>query len=511
MKQRNCNSQKHHCSRPHLVRLCKDSFFRKYGEVGYLLNQLTAADRLFDEVGSLFLSVISREPRDEDEVARWIADQFVDAPMEELRRDLEDFLADLAADGFILRGHSESEMDTAEPCFSYGNAQQLMDAKRRLAGQLGADGSTEFSDTQTELSARFKENPILYSLQVELTSACNERCIHCYMPPKRHQQHADAGMVRRIIDEYAGMGGLSFTFGGGECMLHPDFADLLAYARSRDLSVSVLSNLTKLDDRLLAALRDARISQLQVSVYSMNPDEHDHITKVSGSLSRTLRAVERLVEANVPVQISCPVMRTNYRSFKNVLEWAQSRGMKAQSDFIMMARSDFTTDNLSERIDDEQTVELLADILESDKQYKEAVEESVDRLDAADEPVCGVGRGTLTIGADGNCFPCAGWQGMKVGNVSTQSLAEIWKDSESLGRLRKITKDDFPECRVCPDRDYCAMCLVRNFNESGGDMMALPKRFCQVARLNRIEVEKWKENHKSKAAPGNGDLVFGAH
>ena len=495
--------------KPLFVRLCKDSFYRKYGDVGYLVNQLTTADRLFDEVGCIFLSAISREPRDEEEIARWIANHFVDASMEELRGDLEDFLADLTADGFILRGRSESELDSAEPCFSYGNVREIMESKRRLAGHLAADGSTEFSDTQTELSARFKESPILYSLQVELTSACNERCIHCYMPPKRHQQHADTGMVRRVIDEYAEMCGVSFTFGGGECMLHPEFVELLAYARSRDLSVSVLSNLTKLDDRLLAALRDARISQLQVSVYSMDPDEHDHITKVSGSLSRTLRAVEQLVEANVPVQISCPVMRTNYRSFKNVLEWAQSRGMKAQSDFIMMARSDFTTDNLSERIDDEQTVELLADILESDKQYKEAVEESVDRTDAANEPVCGVGRGTLTIGADGNCFPCAGWQGMKVGNVSTQSLAEIWRESESLGNLRKITKGDFPECRVCPDRDYCAMCLVRNFNESGGDMMTLPKRFCQVAHLNRIEVEKWKENQKSKATPKNGDLATG--
>ena len=425
--------------------------------------------------------------------------------------DLEEFLADLTTDGFILRGNSAAELDATEPIFAYSYAQQIMDSKRRLAAQLDADGSSIISDTQTELTRRFQKKPILFSLQVELTSACNERCIHCYLPPKRHQQHADTGMVRRIIDEYAEMGGLSFTFGGGECMLHPEFAELLAHARSRDLSVSVLSNLTKLDDRLLAALRDAHISQLQVSVYSMNPDEHDHITKVSGSLSRTLRAVEQLVEANVPVQISCPVMRTNYRSFKNVLEWAQSRGMKAQSDFIMMARSDFTTDNLAERIDDEQTVALLADILESDKQYKEAVEESVDRLDADDAPVCGVGRGTLTIGADGNCFPCAGWQGMKVGNVSTQSLAEIWRESESLGNLRKITKGDFPECRVCPDRDYCAMCLVRNFNESGGDMMALPKRFCQVAHLNRIEVEKWRDKHKSNAMPENEDLVLRAH
>jgi len=477
----------------HLVRLCKDTFIRRYGDVGYIFSQLTTGDRLFDEAGAVFLSALSRESQEEGAIARQIAEHFVDVTPEELLPDLEEFLSDLAGDGFILRGHSESELDAAEPRFSYGNMQQIMDSKRRLATQLDADGSPVLSDTQTALTTRFAEKPILFSLQVELTSACNERCIHCYLPPKRHQQHADGSMVRRIIDEFADMGGLSFTLGGGECMLHPEFVELLTYARSRDLSVSVLTNLTKMNDRMLVALQAARISQLQVSVYSMEPSEHDHITCVAGSLTRTLQAVERLVDANVPVQISCPVMQTNYRSFKNVLEWAQSRGMKAQSDFIMMARSDFTTDNLSERLDDEQTIALLADMLESDKQYKETIKESADPLDADDAPVCGVGRGTLTIGADGNCYPCAGWQGMKVGDALIQPLSEIWRGSVELDQLRGITKGNFPKCRVCPDRDYCAMCLVRNFNESGGDMMALPERFCQVAHLNRIEVEKWKQ------------------
>jgi MoaA/NifB/PqqE/SkfB family radical SAM enzyme len=113
------------------------------------------------------------------------------------------------------------------------------------------------------------------------------------------------------IDQFADAGGLSFTFGGGECLLHPDFDALLAHARARDLSVSILSNLTKLDDRHLAVIRDARISQLQVSIYSLKAEEHDHITQVPGSLAKTLAAVERLVAADVPVQVSCPVMRTN--------------------------------------------------------------------------------------------------------------------------------------------------------------------------------------------------------
>ena len=479
-----------------LVRLCQDTFVRRYSDVAYAMNQLTTADRLLDESGAIFLGALSRAPQEESAIADRIAAQFEDVQAEELRADLETFLEELAADGFILRGNSEAELDAAEPSFLYSNIQQIMDAKHALSAPLDADGNSEFTDTQIELTQRFSDKPILYNLQVELTSACNERCIHCYLPPQRNQQHADVEMVKRLINEFADMGGVTFTFGGGECMLHPNFSELLEHARSRDLSVSVLTNLTKLNDDLLASLKAARISQLQVSVYSMDPAEHDHITQASGSLARTLAAVERLVAANVPVQVSCPVMKTNYRSFKHVLEWAQSHGMKAQTDFIMMARCDFSTDNLSERIDDEQTIALLTDMLDVDRLYKEIVTDSPQPVNTSETPVCGVGRSTLTVGANGTLFPCAGWQGMKVGNAMTHSLAQIWEESLELRLLRNITKGDFPECLTCPDREYCAMCLVRNFNESGGDMMRLPRRFCEVARLNRLVVEKWKAAQK---------------
>lgn len=39
----------------------------------------------------------------------------------------------------------------------------------------------------------------------------------------------------------------------------------------------------------------------------------------------------------------------------------------------------------------------------------------------------------------------------------------------------------------------CARCLVRNYNESGGDMFAVNHHFCEVAFLNKKIVEEYKE------------------
>jgi hypothetical protein len=39
------------------------------------------------------------------------------------------------------------------------------------------------------------------------------------------------------------------------------------------------------------------------------------------------------------------------------------------------------------------------------------------------------------------------------------------------------------------------MCLVRNYNESGGDMLKLNKHFCDVAFLTKKIVEEYLEAH----------------
>ena len=43
----------------------------------------------------------------------------------------------------------------------------------------------------------------------------------------------------------------------------------------------------------------------------MNPEIHDKITTVKGSFEKTKAAIEKLVAADVPVQISCPLMKAN--------------------------------------------------------------------------------------------------------------------------------------------------------------------------------------------------------
>lgn len=482
-----------------LVRQSKNTFIRTTEHYGYITNQLTRHDRTYDESGADWLKEIKREPQDVDDILVRLVALYEDADPEVLRKDFMEFIESLAKDKFIVTGENEEELNAKDEDFTYS-----VEIPKTLADNFYQDTDEKVSEnTQDFFLEEVQGRPLISSLQFELSSRCNERCIHCYIPndKKNHGFDMPTAKVKSIIDEFAAMGGIHVTLSGGEAFLHKDIIEIARYCREKDLKISILSNLISLKDDQIKALKEVNLSLIQVSLYSMDPEIHDFITTVKGSFERTKASIEKLVAADIPIQISCPIMKANRIGYDKVLDYAHKLKVKAQTDYIMMARSDLDTENLANRLSLEETEELLRDIIEHDIRYRE---ETLQQLPITDEikfnlerfmkqPVCGVGYDNCCITANGDVYPCAGWQDYVLGNVYKQTLKEIWEESERVKELRKITQASFPQCLECEARDYCARCLVRNYNESGGDMFAVNHHFCDVAFLNKRLVEEYKE------------------
>lgn len=480
-----------------LYRLSNHSFIREFSEFGYILSNLTKHDRVYNYSGKYFLKTISREIKDFKTGLNEISEIFYNTPVETLKNDYKEFLEDLAKDHYIVMGETKEELDKNELHFTY-----TIDNPKTLARDFfDNDRDEKTKESQEALGKYFRENPKIFSFQIEITSRCNERCIHCYIPHENKINDIKPELYYNVLDQLADMGTLSLTISGGECFIHKNIDDFLRYAKKKDFNISILTNATLIKDDQIKLIKDLEVSLVQVSVYSMNPDIHDVITKLPGSHKKTISTIEKMVKSDIPVQISCPVMKINREGYKDVLQWANGLKMKAYTDFIMMGKTDGTDDNLSQRIDIEETKLLLKDMMDFDKDYIDMMDTkappSRDLDKYAEEAVCGVGISTLCMIADGNLYPCAGWQGYLVGNVNEAPLLDIWKNSERLNKLRNIKHKDFPRCLKCDAIDYCAMCLVRNFNE-GGDMMKINEIFCQSAKVNKRVVEEYMSEIKSK-------------
>lgn len=487
-----------------LIRLSKNSFVRIYdgGKLGYINNQLTKHDRTYNETGADFLKEITRSPRLIDEIVRHLRIIYSDADEETLRTDFMEFAQDLADHKFVVISRTEEELDKQDLKFSYSldNPKTMVDDFTQKTKQKVDE------DSQTFFLQHDLRKPRLSSLQFELTSRCNERCIHCYIPNGKKNAGFDMPYEKftNLIDQFVAMNGLHVTLSGGEALLHKDIAKMLRYCREKDLQISLLTNLVNLKDDLIPVLKEVNLSLIQVSLYSMDPQIHDTITTVKGSFEKTKAAIEKLYRADVPVQISCPVMKANRKGYDKVMQYAQSMKMKAITDYIMMAEANFDTTNLANRISIPETEELLRDIMDYDVDYKEDTLEqepisSIPDEEYAKMPLCGAGLNALCVTVNGDIYPCAGWQALVCGNIYKQSLEDIWNNSEQLKMVRKVTHGDFPKCMKCQARDYCAMCLVRNYNENNGDMFKTSQHFCDVAFLTKRLVEEWR-NSKQNAA-----------
>ena len=482
-----------------LIRQTKDTFIRRYGNIGYISNQLTKHDLNYNETGADFLDQISREPKEIDAIVYEILPLYQNISFEELKADFVVFVEDLENSGFVVTGNTVVELNDKEPSFNY----QMANPKTELYDFTNPDKKEVLTDSSEFFYEEFHKVPQIFGLQIEVTARCNERCIHCYIPNAKKDGGKDMelALILRVLDEAREMGTLQVTLSGGELFMHKEIASILRHARKNDFSISILSNLTLLKPYHIELLKEINPSIVQVSLYSMKSEEHDAITLVKGSFDKTKNAIEQLVAADIPVQISCPVMKLNRKSYKDVLVYANKLRTKAQTDFIMMAQADHDVNNLAQRISLDETAELLTDMLEFDQDYLDTTlqqePKSFDIEKYKNSPVCGVGVDNICLTANGDYYPCAGWQGMILGNAYKQSLKDIWEHSEQIKELRKVNNASFPECIVCEAKDYCAMCLVRNYNENNGDMFKITKHFCDVAFLNKRMVEEYLEKTKS--------------
>jgi radical SAM protein with 4Fe4S-binding SPASM domain len=297
------------------------------------------------------------------------------------------------------------------------------------------------------------------------------------------------------------MGLLSLTLSGGEPMAHPLFCSFLSKAKEYDFSVNILSNLTLLNDEIIAEMKANRLSSVQVSLYSMKSEIHDDITQLRGSFGKTKASILKLIENDIPLQISCPTMKQNKNCYVDVLNWAYKHKIRAETDYIMMARSDRNTGNLDNRLSLDEVGQVINDIIGNNIKYQEEMKqadiEAADNRDISNDIVCGVCIDSLCMVANGNIYPCAGWQSYVCGNLREQSLRDIWENSPRVKYLRGLRKKDFPQCLSCQDKSFCAMCMVRNANENQkGDPLRINEHFCKVAKLNRKIVLDWKEKLK---------------
>ena len=463
-------------------KLMKDVLFRKYdgyglitdnSEYGYrMLNDIRTirGERYVSESGAEMLARLGKKPKEIDDIVSELENVFVGVDFATLKKDTIEFLQYFVDEGFLAIG------DNIQNCKDCNNKQIDINEKQDNVNIV-------INQDECEKNT-LKSNDFLRSIHIEIANACNERCVHCYIPHKYKTDIMDSTLFYRIIEEGRKMNIIHVTLSGGEPLLHKDFISFLKKCRELDLSVNVLSNLTLLTDQMIDEMKKNPLLSVQTSIYAMKPDIHDNITKVEGSLEKTLCGVKKLLNANIPIQISCPVMKQNKNDFVSVIRWGYSNNISVAVEPVIFASYDHSRDNLSNRFEFEEIEDVID--RELNEGYANTIMNAAKEKEALkdNDPICSVCRYSFCVSVRGEVYPCAGWQTNIIGCLKNQTLSEIWEKSDKIKYLRNIKRKDFPQCVECKDRGYCTVCMMSNSNENqDGDAFRINEFNCKVAEL----------------------------
>lgn len=458
--------------------------FRDYQNFSYITdnrdysylpsNGNNIGDKILSESGTIFYLALKDYPQQIEDIANEIKKSFANVDTETIVNDAKDFLNSLHMSGFIAAGNTKQECLDGDKKFSYNILNQENSEKKY---------EDENESTIDFFDKHFQGKYQLKSVHIEIISKCNERCVHCYIPHENKIAAMEAELFFRIIQQCKEMNVLHLTLSGGEPMLHKHFSQFLRKCRHDNFSINILSNLTLLSDDILREMKKNPLLGVQTSLYSMNPVIHDDITRKKGSFEKTKASILKLINNNIPLQISCPIMKQNRESYKGVLDWAKAHRIQIGDDYSIIANYNHSTENLSCRLSLDEIEAIIKDKINSSENFSE--EQIITKKDP-EEFICSVCNSSICISETGNIYPCAGWQGYSIGNINTSELDNVWNNSAQVNYLRNLRLRDFPECLKCTQRDFCTMCMVRNSNEDKcGDPLKVNKFFCDVARIKK--------------------------
>jgi AdoMet-dependent heme synthase len=307
-----------------------------------------------------------------------------------------------------------------------------------------------------EMNQKAMDLGIPLSVHFDITYRCNERCVHCYLD---HDDLGEmtTGEIEDVLDQLADAGVFFLALSGGEVLMRRDFFDIVEHARRRLFNVKIKTNGVMIREPEARRLRQLGVEQVQISVYSHRPEVHDGITKLPGSLRRTIEAIRFLKLQGLKVSMANVLMTANLFDNQGVMSLAKDLGVSYTLDPTITPKIDGNTAVLALRAPAAElrrvfrNEELVGNVAEF------CAPPAAPDEDVMDGYPCSAGHTSCYISPYGDVFPCVQFP-LPSGNLRREKFVEIWRHSSALKEVRSIRARDLTTCSTCSHVGSCSRC-----------------------------------------------------
>ena len=311
-------------------------------------------------------------------------------------------------------------------------------------------GETEPSDGLRYI-ARADRKPIIVW---NITRRCNLNCLHCYADACSSQagcQEVSTEAAKSVIDDLAEFGTPVLLFSGGEPLLRPDLPELADYAGQLGLRVVVSSNGTLIDKSIAAALKQAGVSYVGISMDGL-PSVHNRLRRSNDAFERALSGLDAASAAGLKTGLRVTLTRDNIIQIDEIFKLARERqiGRICFYHLVTVGRGHNLADLVPSYRETRKAMDTIIEAVRTSRAdgFKKevlTVDNHADgpylwlRLQREDRKKArrvwemlsisggaSSGTGIAAINWRGDVLPDQFWHNRVLGNVFVQPFAEIW-------------------------------------------------------------------------------------
>ncbi len=316
-----------------------------------------------------------------------------------------------------------------------------------------------------------------------LTHRCNLRCIHCYLQPgtRPPEPELSAADWLALAGEAAEAGCFSILLTGGEPLVRPDFAEIYLGIRKMGIHVMLFTNAARVDERVVAALREAPPRLIEVTVYGATPETCRAVTGSATAHADAMRGIGLLRAARLPVHLKTVLMQANRHEFEAIRALAADGEPSVRHDAVIQCRHPGDAGVQALRVPPAEVAALEARAVPglAEEWRRQRGRPAMPAGDGA-PPLyaCAAGGISFYVAADGRVQPC----------VSAVRHGVPWRRGNLLEAFRR-TRESVRTCRAppghpctdCADRVFCGSCPPVAELECG-DEAGVCAYACKLAR-----------------------------
>lgn len=282
-------------------------------------------------------------------------------------------------------------------------------------------------------------------IQFQYNYTCNFTCEHCSIKKFQGKEEKHSFTIPDVIDLFRQadeLGLARVTITGGEPLVFKDLDQLVAAIDPQKFYINCDTNGWLLDDARAKHLKSIGVDRVQLSIDSLNAEEHDAFRQAKGSFDRAIKSVDAAMGAGLAIFVQTVVTKQRLYSdeFLDFVTYFNNRGIGV---FVTYAKPVGAWEGNFDAMVDKNDMAYMKELEKKHNVFTHLT------------PAYGLNmgcialKGMFSVTQYGDVLPCP-YIHTSIGNVFKEPLKDILKRGTDI----KWFGEHVDTCMIAEDREF---------------------------------------------------------